>query len=87
VPRLVPSWTKPIVIGRHAHADQYRATDVLIPGPGKLEMVFTDATGAKKTWEVNNYTGPGIAMAMYNTDKVCFVDLVALFDLLIATLP
>jgi isocitrate dehydrogenase len=65
----VPGWTKPIVIGRHAHADQYRATDLLIPGPGKVEMVYTDAAGTKKSWEIHTFTGSGIVMGMYNTDK------------------
>ncbi len=70
VPRLVPNWKRPIVVGRHAHADQYKATDVKIPGPGKLTMVFTPtAGGAPQTWEVMDFKEPGIAMGMYNTDE------------------
>jgi isocitrate dehydrogenase len=70
IPRLVRNWSKPIVVGRHAHADQYRATDVLIPGPGKLKMVFCPEGGAaEQTWDVADFTGPGIAMGMYNYDE------------------
>ena len=70
VPRLVPNWTKPIVVGRHANADQYKATDVVIKGKGKLTMTFTPEDGAEaKIWEVYNYEGDGVAMAMYNTDE------------------
>ena len=69
VPRLVPGWTKPIVIGRHAFGDQYRATDVIIPGGGKLKMVFEGADGKKAEWDVFIFTGPGVAMGMYNLDE------------------
>ncbi|MCX6118192.1 MAG: NADP-dependent isocitrate dehydrogenase [Proteobacteria bacterium] len=70
VPRLVPNWKRPIVVGRHAHADQYKATDVKIPGPGKLTMVFTpNSGGSPQTWEVMDFKEPGIAMGMYNTDE------------------
>src|SRR3954470_3836735 len=70
VPRLVTNWKKPIVVGRHAHADQYKATDVKIPGAGKLTMTFTPkGGGAPTTWEVNDYAGPGIGMGMFNTDE------------------
>lgn len=69
VPRLVSNWTRPIVIGRHAHADQYRATDVKIPGKGVLKMTFEPEGGAAaQTWEINKFDGPGIAMGMYNLD-------------------
>lgn len=68
VPKLVPGWKKPIVVGRHAHADQYKSTDVKIDGPGKLTMVFEGADG-KKEWEVMDFKGPGIGLAMYNTDE------------------
>jgi len=69
VPRLVPHWSKPIVIGRHAHGDQYKATDVVV-GPGKLELVHTDPQGNKKVWEVFDFKqGGGVGMAMYNTDQ------------------
>jgi isocitrate dehydrogenase len=69
VPKLVPSWTQPIVIGRHAFGDQYRATDFLIPGEGKLEVKWTSKDGKnKKEFEVFNFTGPGIALSMYNLD-------------------
>jgi isocitrate dehydrogenase len=70
VPRIVPNWKKPIVVGRHAHGDQYKATDVKIPGPGKLKMVFEpSAGGATQTWDVMDFKAPGIAMGMYNTDE------------------
>jgi isocitrate dehydrogenase len=69
IPRLVPGWTQPIVIGRHAFGDQYRATDVVV-GPGKFEMVYTAENGEKKTFEVFNFTGTGgVMMGMYNTDQ------------------
>ncbi|GIL17827.1 MAG: isocitrate dehydrogenase [NADP] [Oligoflexia bacterium] len=70
IPRLVPNWTHPIVIGRHAFGDQYRATDVKIKGKGKLTMTFAPADGsAPQTWEVYDFTGDGVAMGMYNTAK------------------
>ena len=70
VPRLVPSWTAPIVIGRHAFGDQYRATDFRIPGPGKLTMTFTPSDGgAPIVHEVFDSPGSGIAMGMYNLDE------------------
>lgn len=71
IPRLVPGWTKPINIGRHAFGDQYRATDTVIKGKGKLTMTFTpDTPGAEaKTWEVYNFEGDGVAMSMYNVDE------------------
>lgn len=70
IPRLVPGWTKPIIIGRHAHGDQYKATDFVVPGSGKVEISYTPTDGdGKKVYEVYNYKGPGVAMAMYNTDE------------------
>ncbi len=70
IPRLVPNWKRPIVVGRHAHGDQYRATDVDIPGPGKLKMIFEPAGGgAPQVWEINDFKGAGIGMGMYNTDE------------------
>ncbi len=70
VPRLVPGWTKPICIGRHAHADQYKATDAVIKGKGKLTMKFEGENGETKEWEVYNFEGHGgVAMSMYNTDE------------------
>ena len=70
IPRLVPSWKNPIVIGRHAHGDQYKATDFLIPGPGVLKMVFTPKAGGPVIeHEVNNYTSSGVAMGMFNYDN------------------
>ena len=69
VPRLVPGWTQPIVVGRHAHADQYKATDFLVPGPGKLTVRFEGADGQVIEHEVYDYKGAGIAQSMYNTDE------------------
>ena len=68
VPRLIPGWTKPIVVGRHAFGDQYRATDVKIPGPGKLRLVFEGVDGEVIDREVFNFPSSGVAMAMYNLD-------------------
>jgi len=69
IPRLVPSWTKPIVIGRHAFGDQYRATDLLIPGEGKLTLVFTPKDGSEPIeLDVYDFPGPGVALSMYNLD-------------------
>jgi isocitrate dehydrogenase len=68
VPRLVPGWTKPIIIGRHAYADQYRATDIKIPSSGKLTISFVGADGKKIEQEVFDFPSGGIAMAMYNLD-------------------
>jgi isocitrate dehydrogenase len=73
VPRLVPGWTMPINIGRHAFGDQYRATDTTIKGKGKLTMSFTPEDGGEtKTWEVYNFEGDGVALSMYNTDESIF---------------
>jgi isocitrate dehydrogenase len=69
IPRLVPGWVKPIIIGRHAHADQYRATDFIVPGPGKLEITFTSTDGKKIEYTVHDFKGPGISLSMYNTDQ------------------
>jgi isocitrate dehydrogenase len=70
IPKLVPSWTDPVVIGRHAFGDQYRATDFKVPGKGKLEIKWTAQDGSdEKKYEVFNFPGPGIALAMYNLDK------------------
>ncbi|MCO5144347.1 MAG: NADP-dependent isocitrate dehydrogenase [Oligoflexia bacterium] len=69
IPRLVPNWTHPIVIGRHAFGDQYRATDVKIQGKGKLKMTFEPDDGSDpKSWEVYQFEGDGVALTMYNTD-------------------
>jgi len=68
IPRYVQGWTKPIVIGRHAFGDQYKATDTVIKGKGKLTMTFTNEAGEAKTWDVYDYEGDGVAMCMYNTD-------------------
>ncbi|MDP9102216.1 MAG: NADP-dependent isocitrate dehydrogenase [Actinomycetota bacterium] len=70
IPRLVPGWTKPIVIGRHAFGDQYRATDLVVPGAGTLTLSFTPADGAQPL-ELNvfDFPGGGVAMAMYNLDE------------------
>jgi isocitrate dehydrogenase len=70
IPRLVRNWCKPIVVGRHAHADQYRATDVLIPGPGKVKMIYCPEDGSpEQSWEIADFKEPGIAMGMYNYDE------------------
>ena len=70
VPRLVPNWTAPIIVGRHAFGDQYRATDAVIKGKGKLTMTFVPEGGGEATsWEIYNYKGDGVALAMYNTDE------------------
>lgn len=68
IPRLVSGWEKPIIIGRHAHADQYKATDLVIPGAGKLELVFTPKGGKPERHTIYDYEGPGVALGMYNTD-------------------
>ena len=68
VPRLVPGWTKPIVIGRHAYGDVYRATDFRVPGAGKLTISFVGEDGARIEHEVHEFKGPGVALAMYNVD-------------------
>src|SRR6202048_3579049 len=68
VPRLVPGWTKPIIIGRHAFGDQYRATDFKVPGKGKLYLTFVGDDGAEIKREVFQFHGSGITMAMYNLD-------------------
>ena len=70
IPKLVPSWTNPIVIGRHAFGDQYKATDFKVPGKGKLEIKWTSEDGKeKKEYEVFNFSGPGVALSMYNLDQ------------------
>jgi len=72
IPKLVPGWKRSIVIGRHAFGDQYRATDFVVPGPGKFEIVFTPAPGTpgeKKVFQVYDYTSGGVGMGMYNTDE------------------
>ncbi len=70
VPRLVPGWTQPVVVGRHAFGDQYKATDFKVPGKGKLTMKFVPEDGGDPVeYEVFDFPGPGIAMGMYNLDK------------------
>jgi len=70
IPKLVPSWTDPLIIGRHAFGDQYRATDFVVPGKGKLEVKWTAEDGSdEQKYEVFNFPGPGIALSMYNLDK------------------
>jgi isocitrate dehydrogenase len=69
VPRLVPNWTKPIMIGRHAFGDQYKATDFVTKGPGKLTLTFEGINGEKISKEVYTFKGDGVALAMYNTDE------------------
>ena len=70
IPKLVPSWTEPVIIGRHAFGDQYRATDFRVPGKGKMEIKWTAEDGNNEIkYEVFNFPGPGIALSMYNLDK------------------
>jgi isocitrate dehydrogenase len=69
VPRLVPGWTQPIIIGRHAFGDQYKATDFVVPGPGKLTMTFVGDDGKVIEHEIFTYPGGGVAMGMYNLDE------------------
>ena len=70
IPKLVPSWSDPVVIGRHAFGDQYRATDFKVPGKGKMEVKWTSEDGKDEIkYEVFNFTGPGVALSMYNLDK------------------
>ncbi|EIE20155.1 isocitrate dehydrogenase 1, soluble [Coccomyxa subellipsoidea C-169] len=80
IPRVVPGWKKAIVVGRHAFGDQYRATDLVIPGPGKMELVFTpEGGGPPERHTVHDFDGAGVVMGMYNTEasirgfaKACF---------------
>ncbi len=70
IPKIVPTWTKPIVIGRHAFGDQYRATDFLVPGKGMMEVKWTSEDGKEiKEFEVFKFPGPGVALSMYNLDE------------------
>jgi isocitrate dehydrogenase len=70
IPRLVPNWTAPIIVGRHAFGDQYRATDAVIKGKGKLTMTFTPEDGSEpQVFDVYDFKGDGVALSMYNTDK------------------
>ncbi len=70
VPKLVPGWIKPIIIGRHAFGDQYRATDFVVPGKGKLEVKWTSEDGKdKKEFEIFDFPGPGVSLSMYNLDN------------------
>ncbi len=68
IPRLVPSWTKPIVIGRHAHGDQYKATDFVVPGPGTVTITYTPTDGEPVQMEIAQFPAGGVAMGMYNFD-------------------
>lgn len=70
IPRLVTNWDAPIIVGRHAFGDQYRATDTVVKGKGKLTMTFTPEDGGEaQTFEVYNFKGDGVALTMYNTDE------------------
>ncbi|KAF5308723.1 hypothetical protein FQR65_LT06084 [Abscondita terminalis] len=68
IPKFVSCWTKPIIIGHHAYADQYNATDLIVSGPGKLELVFTSTTGEEVRYTVHDYKAAGIGLGMFNTD-------------------
>ena len=71
-PPLPPAWKKPIVCGRHAHGDQYKATDFVVPSSGRVDIVFTpEEEGPTQTYKVHSFSGPGVALGMYNTDQVC----------------
>lgn len=69
IPKLVPGWTKPIIIGRHAHADQYKAKDLVIENPGKVEIVYTPTDGKVERHLIFDFKSPGVVMGMYNTDE------------------
>lgn len=70
IPKLVPGWKKPIIIGRHAHGDQYKATDLVLDKPGKFEIVWTPEDGSGESrYTVFDFKGPGVALGMYNTDE------------------
>ena len=70
VPRLVPHWNQPIVIGRHAYGDIYRAVDTKIPAPGKVYLVYEPADGSEETrWEIHDFKGPGVALGIHNTAR------------------
>lgn len=69
VPRLIPGWTQPIVVGRHAYGDQYRATDIIVPGPGKLTLTFVGKDGKTIQRDVFDFPGAGVALSMYNLDE------------------
>ncbi|KAF5296284.1 hypothetical protein FQR65_LT10280 [Abscondita terminalis] len=68
IPKLVPGWTYPIIIGRHAHGDQYKATDIIVDKPGKVELVYTSKDGTERRYEVFDYKTSGVALGMFNTD-------------------
>ncbi|KAL1914566.1 uncharacterized protein VTP21DRAFT_8191 [Calcarisporiella thermophila] len=69
IPRIIPGWENPIIIGRHAFGDQYRATDIVIDQPGKLELIFTPKDGAPQTHQIYEFKDRGVALGMYNTDE------------------
>ena len=69
IPRLVPGWTKPICIGRHAHGDQYKAIDMITKGKGKLTITFEGEDGETQSHEIYEFQGDGVALGMYNTDE------------------
>ncbi|KMZ61479.1 Isocitrate dehydrogenase (NADP(+)), partial [Zostera marina] len=70
IPRLIPGWKTPICIGRHAFGDQYCATDLLVPGPGRLKLVFEPSDGSTSLdLDVYDFKGPGVALSMYNVDE------------------
>lgn len=69
IPKLVTNWKKPIVVGRHAHADQYKSVDIKVPGEGKLKLVFEGKDGKQQSWDIHDFDGAGIGLGMYNTDE------------------
>lgn len=69
IPKIVPGWKQSIIVGRHAHGDQYKAKDFVVPKPGKVQMVYTANDGEVQTYDIFTYKSPGIAMGMYNTDE------------------
>lgn len=88
IPRIVPGWKEAIVIGRHAFGDQYKATDLVLNQPGKLEMVFTPTGGEPQRVTIFDFKGPGVGMGMYNTDEVmsCFDSLISVYHWLCSQL-
>ncbi len=69
IPKLIPSWKKPIIIGRHAHADQYKCQDIKIQKKGTLKLVYESEDGSQESWKIHDFEGPGVGLGMFNTDE------------------